>query len=76
MTAQPLIQWPLQGESRVPYRLFSGDDVYRREQERIFRGKTWTFVGLEADVPRAGDFRTAQVGDAHVVVARDADGDI
>jgi anthranilate 1,2-dioxygenase large subunit/terephthalate 1,2-dioxygenase oxygenase component alpha subunit len=76
MTAQPLIQWPLQGESRVPYRVFSGDDVYRREQERIFRGKTWTFVGLEADVPRAGDFRTAQVGDAQVVVARDADGEI
>lgn len=76
MTAQPLIQWPLQGESRVPYRVFSGDDVHRREQERIFRGKTWTFVGLEADVPRTGDFRTAQVGDAQVVVARDADGEI
>lgn len=76
MTEHPLIRWPVQGESRVPYRVFSEEQVYAQEQERIFRGNHWHFVALEVEVARAGDFKTVQVGDAPVVVSRDVDGEI
>jgi anthranilate 1,2-dioxygenase large subunit/terephthalate 1,2-dioxygenase oxygenase component alpha subunit len=76
MTEHPLIRWPAQGESRVPYRVFSEEEVYASEQRRIFRGNSWTFVGLEVEVANTGDFKTTQVGDAPVVMVRDADGEI
>lgn len=76
MTEHPLLRWPAQGESRVPYRVFSEQDVHAREQTRIFRGSHWHFVGLEAEVAQPGEFTTTRVGDASVVVARDTDGEI
>ena len=76
MTEHPLIRWPAQGESRVPYRVFSEERVYHREQECIFRGKHWHFVGLEVEVANPGDFKTTHIGDAPVVVTRDFDGEI
>src|SRR5262245_34051350 len=66
--------WPAEGLTRVPYWIYQDEDIYRREQERIFRGATWHFVGLEAEVPGAGDFKTTLVGDMPIVVARDRAG--
>jgi salicylate 5-hydroxylase large subunit len=43
------------------------------EQERIFRCSTWNYVGLEAEIPNPGDFRTTYIGDTSVIVARDED---
>src|SRR6476620_2264644 len=51
-------------------------DAYQREQERIFRGPTWNFLGLEAEIPNPGDFRTTYVGDTPVIVNCDANGTI
>ncbi|MDB5571997.1 MAG: tpaAa [Hyphomicrobiales bacterium] len=77
LTAQahetPLPNWP-EGLTRVPYWAFQREDVYGAEQERIFQGPAWHYLCLEADVPNAGDYRTTFVGDASVVVTRDADG--
>ncbi|HEU0155813.1 MAG TPA: Rieske 2Fe-2S domain-containing protein, partial [Stellaceae bacterium] len=50
--------------------------VYAREQERIFRGRVWNFLALEAEIPNPGDFRTGYVGDTPVVVNRDMTGKI
>jgi anthranilate 1,2-dioxygenase large subunit/terephthalate 1,2-dioxygenase oxygenase component alpha subunit len=66
--------WPAEGLTRVPYWIYQDDDIYRREQELIFRGATWTFLGLEAELPGRGDWKTTFVGDMPVVVARDANG--
>src|ERR1700752_4002220 len=68
--------WPTLDYSRVPYRLYHDPEAYQREQERIFRGPTWNFLGLEAEIPSPGDFRTTYVGDTPVIVNRDANGAI
>src|SRR5439155_18636256 len=68
--------WPALDYSRVPYRLYHDAEAYEREQERIFRGPTWHFLALAAEIPNSGDFRATWVGDTPVVVNRDADGTV
>ncbi len=76
LTPTPTVQldWPAQGVSRVPYRVYTDADLYALEQERIFRGPAWNFLGLAAEVANAGDFKATFVGDTPVVLTRDADG--
>jgi phenylpropionate dioxygenase-like ring-hydroxylating dioxygenase large terminal subunit len=71
-----LRQWPSEDLTRVPYWIYSDDDVYAQEQERIFRGNTWSFLCLEAELPRPNTFRTSDLGDMPVVVTRDAHGTV
>jgi phenylpropionate dioxygenase-like ring-hydroxylating dioxygenase large terminal subunit len=66
--------WPAEGITRVPYWVYQDEAIYALEQERIFRGAVWNFVGLEAELPAAGDFKSTFVGDMPVVVARDESG--
>jgi len=68
------VHFPQADGSRVPYRVFSSQEVYEREQERIYRGPTWNFLGLEAEIPNVNDFKSTFVGDTPVVVTRTADG--
>jgi anthranilate 1,2-dioxygenase large subunit len=42
--------------------------------ERIFRGPAWSYLCLEAEMPKPGDFRTTWVGDTPVIVSRDKAG--
>src|SRR6202008_3676533 len=48
--------------------------LYAREQERIFRGPTWSFLCLAAELPRPETFRRSSLGAMPVVVTRDRDG--
>jgi anthranilate 1,2-dioxygenase large subunit/terephthalate 1,2-dioxygenase oxygenase component alpha subunit len=66
--------WPAEGVTRVPYWVYQDEDIYAREQERIYRGATWNFLGLEAELPDPGDFKTTFVGEMPVVVSRDLQG--
>jgi len=66
--------WPSEGLTRVPYWIYQDENVYAREQERIYRGATWNFLGLEAELRDVGDFKTTFVGDMPVVVTRDERG--
>lgn len=68
--------WPEDSLARVPYWVYQDQDVYRREQERIFESKTWNFVCLEVDIPNKGDYRTNVVGGMPVIVVRTAEGGI
>jgi anthranilate 1,2-dioxygenase large subunit len=72
--AEKLVYFPRRDGSRIPYEVYSSPEVYQLEQERIFRGPIWSFVAMEAELPRPNDFKTTFVGDAPVVVTRDADG--
>jgi phenylpropionate dioxygenase-like ring-hydroxylating dioxygenase large terminal subunit len=74
MNILPWWQWPAAGLTRVPYWLYSDRDLYTEEQERIFRGDAWTFLCLEAELPRPNTFRASDLGDMPVVVTRDKDG--
>ena len=66
--------WPRRDYSRVPYLLYHDAEAYRLEQDRIFRGPAWNFLGLAAEIPNPGDFRTTWVGETPVVVNRDREG--
>jgi phenylpropionate dioxygenase-like ring-hydroxylating dioxygenase large terminal subunit len=69
-------RWPAGGLTRVPYWLYTDRDLYAQEQERIFRGNTWTFLCLEAELPTPNSFKLSNLGDMAVVVTRDKDGAI
>lgn len=66
----PVVSFPRQDGSRVPYALFSSPEIYDLEQERIYRGPTWSFLGLEAEIPNPGDFKSTFVGETPVVMTR------
>ncbi len=68
--------WPAEGNTRVPYRIYSDPAVFEREMERIFRGPGWAYVGLEIEIPNSGDFKVTRVGITSVVITRDANGAI
>ena len=68
--------WPREGISRVPYWVYTDPDLYAREQERIFRGPYWSYVGLECEIPKPGDYKRTFIGDRSVLVMRDKDGSI
>jgi salicylate 5-hydroxylase large subunit len=63
--------WPREGVTRVPYWVYLDPEIYRIEQEKIFRGPTWNYAGLEAELPNPGDFKTTSIGDSPVIVTRD-----
>ncbi len=66
--------WPNADFSRVPYSVFTDDDIYRRENQRIFRGPVWNYLCMEIELPNAGDFVTTWVGETHVIAARNSAG--
>lgn len=77
-THEPLVNhhpaFPKGDGSRVPYDVFSSDEIYQLEQERIYRGPTWSFVALDAEIPNPGDYKSTFIGDTPVVVTRKEDG--
>jgi anthranilate 1,2-dioxygenase large subunit len=68
--------WPEADWSRVPYKAFVDPEIYAREQARIFRGPTWSYVALEAEIPQPGDFVVSAIGDVPIVVNRNAEGQL
>ena len=69
-----LAHFPHTDGSRVPYKVYTDAEIYAREQERIYRGPTWSFLGLEAEIPNPGDFKSTFIGDTPVVMTRAEDG--
>ena len=67
-------EWPVDDLTRVPYWVYADSELYAEEMERIFRGDTWSFLCLEAEVPQPNSFRTSYLGNMSVVVTRDKDG--
>ncbi|WP_346779234.1 aromatic ring-hydroxylating dioxygenase subunit alpha [Burkholderia sp. Ac-20365] len=74
--AAPDYVWPDGGCSRIPFWVYTDEAIYRREQERIFRGPNWAYVALECEIPNPGDFKRSFVGDLPIVVVRDTDGSV
>ena len=68
--------WPSDGVTRVPFWVYSDPQIYAREQERIFAGRSWCYVGLAEEIPAAGDFKRTFIGEKPVVLVRDGDGGI
>jgi anthranilate 1,2-dioxygenase large subunit len=68
--------WPKEGLDCIPDWVYTSDAIYEREVERIFHGRTWNYVALEAEVPNAGDYKRSYVGPTPVIVSRAEDGSI
>ena len=62
--------------SRIPYGMYRDAEIYALEQQHIFRGPTWNYLALEAEIPNPGDFRLVAVGDTPVIVNRARDGSL
>jgi phenylpropionate dioxygenase-like ring-hydroxylating dioxygenase large terminal subunit len=71
-----ILHWPSQGLTRVPMQVYSSPEIYAWEQDKIFRGATWNFVGLEIEAPNPNDYFTSLIGETPVIVVRTADGKI
>ena len=69
-------RWPAGGNARIPFWVYTDPEIYRLEQERVFAGKSWNYVALEAEIPEPGDFKRSFAGDQPVVVVRDQGGGV
>jgi anthranilate 1,2-dioxygenase large subunit len=68
--------WPRNDYTRVPYWLYHDREIYEQEQDRIFKGLTWSYAALEAEIPQPGDFRTCFIGETPIIVNRAQDGSL
>ena len=70
------LTWEGDGTHRIPFLAYTDEELYKRELERFFYQSHWCYVGLEAEVPNAGDFKRTAIGERSVIMARDTDGTI
>ena len=70
------VPWPSNGLTEIPFRLYTDPEQYQLEQERIFRGPTWSFLCLAGEITNPGDYVATTIGETAVVVTRDAKGRI
>ncbi|NIJ09287.1 salicylate 5-hydroxylase large subunit [Sphingomonas vulcanisoli] len=68
--------WQSANVSRIPYPLYTDEDVYRRELEAIFYGPHWSYVGLSCEISGPGDYKETSIGERSVIMVRDPDGSI
>jgi choline monooxygenase len=59
----------------VPPGLYCSEDIYRLEQERIFR-RSWLCAGRAAEIPNVGDYFTFSIADQPILVVRGTDREI
>jgi anthranilate 1,2-dioxygenase large subunit len=76
MTAEPGVTWPSNALSEVPFRVYTDVAQYQLEQERLFKGPTWNYLCLAAEIRNPGDYVSTTVGEVAVIVVRDREGGI
>ncbi|MBB3008920.1 aromatic ring-hydroxylating dioxygenase subunit alpha [Cupriavidus alkaliphilus] len=69
-------RWPEDGLHYIPDWVYTSQAVHDLELQKIFRGRSWNYVALEAEITNAGDFKRSYVGATPVVVSRAEDGSI
>lgn len=68
--------WPADALNTIPDWVYTSQPLYDSEMDKIFRGDTWNFVALEAEIPNIGDYKRSYVGSTPVVVSRAEDGSV
>jgi anthranilate 1,2-dioxygenase large subunit len=67
------LRWP-DDPAEIPDWIYTDQRVYDLEQQRIFGGRTWNYIGIEAELPNPGDYIRSYLGSTPVVAARDMEG--
>ncbi len=70
------IAWSNEYSSRIPFKIYTDTATHQRELDAFFYHGHWCYVGLEVEIPNAGDFIRTVVGERSVIVNRDADGSV
>lgn len=70
------LHWENEGTSRIPFQVYTDEGLYKKELERFFYQGHWSYVGLEAEIPKVGDFKRTVVGERSVIMTRSADNEI
>jgi salicylate 5-hydroxylase large subunit len=76
MSSATDLTWHLDGTSRIPFGVYTSDELHRLEMERFFYRGHWCYVGLEVEIPNAGDYTRTVVGERSVIMVRDQSGEI
>jgi TetR/AcrR family transcriptional repressor of bet genes len=58
---------------RFPGWAYADAGIHALEREQLFRG-SWTVVGHESQIPRAGEFLTIDIGAERALIVRDSSG--
>ena len=66
--------WEGGGTSRIPFAVYTDEQLHRQELERFFYQGHWCYVGLEAEIPNPGDFKRTVIGERSVILVRSAEG--
>jgi salicylate 5-hydroxylase large subunit len=74
MNAASGLAWDGDGTSRIPFGVYTSDELHRVELERFFYRRHWCYVGLEAEIPDPGDFKRTAIGERSVIMVRDRSG--
>jgi anthranilate 1,2-dioxygenase large subunit len=69
------LQWPDQ-PAEIPDWIYTDRRIYDLEQQRIFRGRSWNYVALDAELPKPGDYIRSYIGDTPIIVVRDEQGQV
>jgi salicylate 5-hydroxylase large subunit len=76
VTAAARLSWELDGTSRIPFGVYTSDELHRVEMERFFYRRHWCYVGLEVEIPNPGNFVRTAIGERSVIMVRDQSGDV
>ena len=73
IVSQPAAQriWGNAPTSRAPGWVYTDEALYQHEMERLFYQGHWCYVGLECEIPKAGDYKRTQIGERSVVMVRE-----
>lgn len=67
---QPIF-WGDAPTSRAPGRIYTNQELYKQELDALFYKGHWCYVGLECEIPKAGDFKRSKIGERSVVMVRE-----
>lgn len=71
-TSAPELVWPAD-VTDIPKEIFVRPDIFERELKEIFYGPYWHPVAHAAEIPKAGDFKTFDLGRVPLLIARGDD---